>query len=80
MPNHTNQQLLPSATSAIDFVEGKRGSTGPLLRDMFLRGLLCTVGINLLTGDQEPLKKGMAASVFIESFVLLAAHTNKKRR
>lgn len=77
--NHT-QQLLPSAQSAMDWVDGKPWSGLRLSRDLVGRAALIWVGLKLAGEKDEAAKKALAGALAIETAVVtLAALTRGAR-
>jgi len=72
----TQAQVLPSAQSALAFVQGERGAWIGVARDVLLRSSLVGIGL-YLAGERETtplIKKSLAAAGVIEAVVLLLAY------
>jgi hypothetical protein len=73
-------QVLPSAQSSLDVLQGKPGSWIDVGRDILQRSALIAGGL-WLAGDKDVVKKSLIASTVIEAFVLLeaGAHLEKQK-
>lgn len=77
---NSDEQLLPSARSAIDFVNGEPDSGFTLLGHFLGRSAIISTGLYVFAGEREKVfRKGLAGAGAIELMVLgLAAHRKHK--
>jgi len=68
-----NKQILPSAQSAIDWIDGKPWASVPLIRDLLGRAVIVAMGLYLSGVSEDVLKKGIAGALAIEFFVVVRA-------
>lgn len=74
-----DKQLLPSARSALDFVDGKPGSSLILARDAGLRTLAIWAAMTIAGSKKDTLKFAFAGALGIETVVLFLAFYHRRR-